>query len=113
MEDSFLSCFNVFWLQDALQNHWSLLQRFFSHWNTTEKRKFEKCFLGARVWAPKPVHQSSWMDTSLDGLDTSLPSQIFNTLQAGFEPAQNLSSGLVQWSYAIVITATTRNTKLF
>ena len=24
---------------------------------STEKRKLEKCFLGARVWAPKPVYQ--------------------------------------------------------
>lgn len=23
-------------------------------WNTAEKRKLEKCFLGARAWAPKP-----------------------------------------------------------
>ena len=26
--------------------------------NTAEKRKLEKCFLGCRVWAPKPVYRS-------------------------------------------------------
>ena len=27
-------------------------------WSATEKRKIEKCFLGARVWVPKPVYRS-------------------------------------------------------
>ena len=36
-----------------------------------------------------------------------LPSQISDTLHAGFEPAQNLSSGFVEWSCAVVITTTT------
>ena len=27
-------------------------------WNTTEKRKLEKCFLGTRVFGPKPVYWS-------------------------------------------------------
>ena len=35
-----------------------------------------------------------------------LPSQISDTLHAGFEPAQNLSSGFIEWSCAVVITAT-------
>ena len=26
-------------------------------WNTTEKRKLEKCSLGTTVWAPKPVYK--------------------------------------------------------
>ena len=34
------------------------------------------------------------------------PHQISNTLRAGFKPAQNLSSGLVEWSCAVVITTT-------
>ena len=38
-------------------NYWSPLQHI-SNWNTSEKRKLEKCFLGARVWAPKPVYWS-------------------------------------------------------
>ena len=41
----------IFW------NHWSLLQLIFC-WNTTEKRKRERCFSGVRVWAPKPVYRS-------------------------------------------------------
>ena len=27
-------------------------------WNTTGKIKLEKCFLGKRVWVPKPVYRS-------------------------------------------------------
>ena len=36
----------------------------------------------------------------------SAPLQIFNMLQAGFEPVENLSSGLVEWSCAVVINTT-------
>ena len=38
----------------------------------------------------------------------SSPLLIADTLQAGFEPAKNLSSGLVEWSCAVVITTTSR-----
>ena len=38
----------------------------------------------------------------------SSPSQIFDTPRAGFEPAQNLSSGFDEWSCAVVITITPR-----
>ena len=34
----------------------------------------------------------------------SSPTQISDTRRAGFEPAQNLSSGLVEWRCAVVIT---------
>ena len=36
----------------------------------------------------------------------SSSSRISDMLQAGFEPAQNLSSGFVEWSCAVVITTT-------
>ena len=35
------------------------------------------------------------------------------TRQAGFEPAQNLSSGLVEWSCAVLITTTPRRHNVF
>ena len=38
----------------------------------------------------------------------SSPLQISDTLQAGFEPEQNLSSGLFEWNGALVITTTPR-----
>ena len=38
----------------------------------------------------------------------SWPSRISDTPRAGFEPAQSLSSGLVEWSCAVVITTTPR-----
>ena len=44
---------------------------------------------------------SSW-----DHYQRSSPLQISDTLQAGFEPGQNLSSGFVEWSGAVVITST-------
>ena len=46
--------------------------------------------------------------SSRDHCQGSSPSQISDTPPAGFEPAQNLSSGLVEWSCAIVITTTPR-----
>ena len=45
--------------------------------------------------------------SSLDHCQRSSPSLIFDTPQAGFEPSQNLSSGLVEWSCAGIITSTT------
>ena len=46
--------------------------------------------------------------SSRDHCQRSSPSRISNTPRAGFEPAQNLSSGLVEWSYAVEITTTPR-----
>ena len=42
---------------DAFWNHWSPLQLIFC-WKRTEKRKLEKCFFGARVWALRLVYRS-------------------------------------------------------
>ena len=44
--------------------------------------------------------------SSRDNCQRSSPSRISDTPRAGFEPAQNLSSGLVEWSCAVVITTT-------
>ena len=46
--------------------------------------------------------------SSRDHCQRSSPSRISDTPPAGFEPAQNLSSGLIEWSCAIVITTTSR-----
>ena len=42
--------------------------------------------------------------SSQDHCQRSSPSRISDTPRAGFEPAQNLSSGLVEWNCAVVIT---------
>ena len=42
--------------------------------------------------------------SSLDHCQRSSPSQISDMSQAGFEPVQNLSSGLVEGSCTVVIT---------
>ena len=44
--------------------------------------------------------------SSRDHCQRSSPSQISDTPRAGFEPAQYLSSGLVEWNCAVVITTT-------
>ena len=44
--------------------------------------------------------------SSRDHCQRSSPSRISDTPRAGFEPAQNQSSGLVEWSCAVVITTT-------
>ena len=41
----------------------------------------------------------------------SSPSQISDTLWTGFEHAQSLIPGLVEWSYAVAITTTPRRSK--
>ena len=51
-------------------------------------------------WPAKGV----WPYFQLGSLSEILTMQISNTPRAGFEPAQNLSSGLVEWSCAVVIT---------
>ena len=50
--------------------------------------------------------------SSQDHCQRSSSLRISDTLQAGFKPAQNLSSGLVEWSCAVVITTTTRRRSL-
>ena len=44
--------------------------------------------------------------SSRDHCQRSSPSRISDTSQAGFEPAQNLSSGLAEWSCAVEICST-------
>ena len=46
--------------------------------------------------------------SSRDHCQRSTPSRISDTLRAGYEPAQNLSSGLVEWNWAVVITTAPR-----
>ena len=43
---------------------------------------------------------------SWDHCQRSSPSRISNMPQAGFEPVQSLSSGLAEWSCAVLITTT-------
>ena len=46
--------------------------------------------------------------SSRDHCQRSSPPRISDTPRAGFEHVQNLSSGLVEWSCAVVITTTPR-----
>ena len=49
--------------------------------------------------------------SSRDHCQRPSPSRISDTLRAGFEFPQNLSSGLAEWSCAVVITTTPRRHK--
>ena len=49
--------------------------------------------------------------SSRDHCQRSSLSRISDTPRVGFEPAQNLSSGLVEWSCAVVITTAPQNHK--
>ena len=51
--------------------------------------------------------------SSREHCQRSSPSRIYDTLRAGFEPAQNLSSGLVESSCAVIITTVTTNPLVF
>ena len=62
------------------------------------------CFCGMVGWQNMISLISSW-----GHCQRSSPLQIFHAPQAGFGPVQNLSSGLVEWSCAIVITTTPRH----
>ena len=53
-------------------------------------------------WPMKGIQHYS----SRDYCQRSSPSRISDTQWAGFEPAQNLSSDFVEWSFAVVITTT-------
>ena len=48
-----------------------------------------------------------------DHCQSSSTSRNFDTPRARFEPAQNLSSGLVKWSCAVAIDTTTRPRDIF
>ena len=56
------------------------------------------CFGGMIDWRKVFSLISSW-----DHCQRFLPLRISDTPQAGFEPVQNLSSGLVEWGCALVI----------
>ena len=60
------------------------------------------------VWLTDERHSFPGLISSRDHCHRSSPSRISDTPRAGFEPAQNLSSGLVEWSCAVVITTTPR-----
>ena len=67
-------------------------------------------FLICLIWYDDDDHDDDDDDDddifSRDHCQRSSPSRISDTRRAGFEPAQNLSSGLVEWSCAAVTNTT-------
>ena len=61
------------------------------------------CFCGMVDWRKMFSLISNW-----DHCQRYSPSRTSDTTWAGFEPAQSLSSGLAEWSCAVVITTTPR-----
>ena len=57
--------------------------------------------------------KASSLISSRNHCQRSSPSQIFDTPREGFEPAQNLNSGFVEWRCAVVINTTPRRRTLY
>ena len=79
---------------------------------------FMKNLFGLRLWWWSIVFAIWMSDEKLLALfptwhcQRSFPVRIFDTLWARFEFVQNLSSGLVEWNYAVVITTRPRRGKV-
>ena len=59
------------------------------------------CYCGMVDW-----RKAFSLISSRDHCQRCSLSRIFNTLRAGIEPTQSLSSGIVEWGCAVVITST-------
>ena len=64
------------------------------------------------MWYGWPQKAFSFI-SSQDHCQRASPSEISNTSRTGFKPVLNLSSGLVEWSCAVVIITTPRRHKPF
>ena len=82
---------------------WSIHESINNKFQNQTLMMMMNCFCGMVDWRKAFSHISS-----RDYCQRSSPSRISDTPRAGFEPKQNLSSGLVEWSCAVVITTTPR-----
>ena len=75
----------------------------------------------AKIWNLKVMWKLFWgkglptkgLISSHDNCWRFSPSQTSDKPQAGYEPAQNLSSGFAEWGYAVVITTTSSSLQHF
>ena len=89
-------------LQNAEESAKKILNsKFYGWWYISSIILMMDWFCGMVDWQKSFSLISSW-----DHCQRSSPSRISIILQAGFEPAQNLSSGFVESNCAIVITTT-------
>ena len=94
---------NIFYLLLAILSALVLslreLYHYSSNFNTTSLDRCMIAILSLWWWIVFVL----WL-TDERHCQRSSPSRISDTPRAGFQPAQNLSSGLVEWSCAVVIT---------
>ena len=78
-------------------------------------RCFQDAHLGQRIDVTELLHNNFFMwygrkvfdfISSWDRCQRSSPLRIYDMPQAGLEPIQNLSSGLGEWNFVVVITTT-------
>ena len=95
-----------FWGRPIKDYFWGSLTLFFQrHWVSPMMMiMMMNCFCGMVDRRKAFSLISSW-----DHCQRSSPSWTSDTLWTGFEPVHNLSSGLVEWSCAVVITTTPRH----
>ena len=91
-----------------LEYHLIISHNFFTNKRFNCLMMMMNCFCGT-----VDRHQVFSLVSSRDHCQRSLPLPICDTPWAGFEPAQNLSSGLFEWSCAVVITTTQQRSHHF
>ena len=79
-----------------------------SCWKQILMKMMMKCFCGM-----VDQRKTFSLIPSRDHCQRSSPSRISDTPRTVFEPAQNLSSGLVEWCCSVVITTTSRRHQSF
>ena len=93
---------DIIW--ENIVGYWDILTKIFV--NMMMMKMMMNCFCGM-----VDRRKTFSLISSRDHCQRSSPSRISDTPRVGFEPAQNLSSGLVEWSCAVVITTTPRRHK--
>ena len=89
---------------DVQETHWWDVT---SSWDVVMMMMMMNCFCGM-----VDRRKAFSLISSRDHCQRSSPSRISDTSRAGFEPAQNLSPGIDEWSCAVVITTTPCSNKM-
>ena len=124
----YVSVFSLFCVLRKTTNFWAIVVNlFFDYWQEIKKFVLEReerrknwlesknifyfkplmiammmnCFFGMVHW-----QKAFSLIFTRGHCQRSSPSRIYDMLRAGFEPAQNLNSGLVEWSCAELTTIT-------
>ena len=98
--------FQIFGLLDV-----NFATKFLCSTGSLNVNKFQQC-CELSFWIKLADRRNAFnLISSRDHCQRFSPSWISNTPQAGFEPVQNLSLSLVEWTCAVVLTTTPRRHK--